>query len=59
MFRKRLGPPPDETVNRAARTPVWGTIEQKLDHYNPTDKRTWTMVMTHNLMHIELFTRNF
>lgn len=31
-------------INPRATTPEWGTFTQKLDHFNPLDNRTWSMV---------------
>lgn len=44
VLRKRLGPPPPDTPNARATTPDWGSIEQKVDHFNPLDLRKWNMV---------------
>lgn len=44
---KETGP-----INLRATTPVWGTFTQQLDHFNPLDTTTWSMVSfatTHKL----------
>ncbi|GJQ77978.1 hypothetical protein Trydic_g2339 [Trypoxylus dichotomus] len=44
LILRHLGPPPDDIPNRKATLePVWHTITQRVDHFNPRDTRTWSM----------------
>ncbi|GJQ77977.1 hypothetical protein Trydic_g2338 [Trypoxylus dichotomus] len=44
IILRHLGPPPDDAPNRkATRAPVWQTISQRVDHFNPRDTRIWAM----------------
>ncbi|XP_025829655.1 putative serine protease K12H4.7 [Agrilus planipennis] len=47
-FRNRHGPPPIKVPIGRTSSPVWANITQRVDHFNPVDKRTWTMRYVYN-----------
>ncbi|XP_025829220.1 putative serine protease K12H4.7 isoform X1 [Agrilus planipennis] len=44
-FMRHGIPPARETDETRASSPEWGTISQRVDHFNPADNRMWDMVV--------------
>ncbi|XP_025829214.1 putative serine protease F56F10.1 [Agrilus planipennis] len=42
-FMRHGIPPARESDETRASSPEWGTITQRVDHFNPADNRTWDM----------------
>ncbi|XP_025829710.1 putative serine protease K12H4.7 [Agrilus planipennis] len=48
IFRNLHAPPPIDVPVGRATVPVWANITQRVDHFNPVDKRTWKMRYLYN-----------